>query len=1638
MKRTFVVLFTIILVVIIAGGVVADLHDQATMEAMKHARVHQPRPTLQLFPRTVSTLSLDETVIYETTFENADDWTIIDEGTSTHTWALLDSANQFGDIPMEATPPFMWVDSDDASSVETLIETLISPVFDPGTFSHIYMALDIHFYGITQDGGDYVKIMFSTDDGENWTDIETIYNSLYAYPAVWDISEFVASGPEFQIAFLYDDAATWAWYCGIDNFKIIGNDGPFDMLPPVVEMTQAPTSAFEGMPEGREILAIATDDVGIDHVDLQFGIISEGTIADLRTFEMTVTDVDTVYSGIIPTDFGVVGDSIAIAVVGYDAVGNSAQSPFGDGNYYYFKIFDPASMVLFIDQEYSFTDISATGTLIANGDLTTDTLLFSDVDGIESFRWYGADYDRISICTNGWFAFGIWTQTAAFLDIPNADIWQPNNLFAPFGTDMHATGGGGGGYIYYDVIDGRFIIQYGAPGDPLHFYNWPVVDFGPIFQCILDPANNTILTNYHTVAGFENSDGTTFIKDHIIGAEGPDGILGSVLYQGTEFLFPANETSYLAASFLGHIEGTVTDASDAPLANCEVKLLDAEGETVRLTHSDDTGAYLLDYVVPGDHSVRVLKPGYLAVTIENITVEGLETTIQDFTLEVDPNVTTLGGTVFDLDGPTADSPVEGIEVYLVQMDMTSTTDATGAYSFVDVPLYDYNVEVNVGITNPDYHDLTFEITTVLNQEPVNIDLNQILAPTNLHAEAAYGVAVLSFDPPANHMPPPVLMARISELQEIVDWYNAGLKEVPEIDEIVIQLEEYQNAMNGLQLDELTLDEMGDFRGYRVRQDGELIQSVFEEIPIIIDGLTDGETYSFEVAADYRYADENLVFSESVSAMPMAAAYLISPNTYEWVEIRTNGLGTTTPYGGDDDYSGPIEFAAGETFNFFGIDYSYMNLSNNCYVSFIEEGPLGTYSPFSEQPIPTAGNPDGFVAPNWDDMGHYSENPALTTYHLWDADNNRFIVTWYFRKIGTENVLEHQAIFYTLSGNIVFNYLSSSLGWPEATIGVENQSGLYGTQYEGSTAENGLSLIITPPILIFGTISGQATDADGNAIGDVAISVVDGPYLGTTANDGYYTDLICPIGDNTLRFNHIDYYPTLVENVNVIEDQHTDVPDAVLLAPDPQLDVTTISISYDHLAGPATGQVVLTNNGSSHLEFTAELRLLPSFGSESFSGSLDEMLSVDISENDLTKSGSNSTNPGPVVESLTIDELGDILADSDVGGITNDDELIGCIIDEDVIYLNSAGSENMFMLNFNFQLIDTQDIGAANFWNEMAYDPNTGLGYTIGNSRDLFSFDPSNINDTAIEVVEIGENAWGVAFDYDENIVYWSDPLISNTSGAVDLTSGDAITFNNPPGGTPYALMYMPDEENGYTIWAGCRTNWGTASDLYFYDPSTGEWAPQTLRLREHDGGFGISGLSATNDWTSGYLDIIALFEDNSDELVIYEGLQIGGPTGGWMFVAPEDGTIESGASETFTVTIDAEGVENMPTNGLHYAQMTIEGPYYGTLIVNLEIMVTNDVDDSDGQLPVEYALHQNYPNPFNPATSIKFDLKAPQTVSLIVYNMLGQEVAQLVDSKMTAGYHAVNFDASSLASGVYFYRIKTEAFTSMKKMVLIK
>jgi hypothetical protein len=99
--------------------------------------------------------------------------------------------------------------------------------------------------------------------------------------------------------------------------------------------------------------------------------------------------------------------------------------------------------------------------------------------------------------------------------------------------------------------------------------------------------------------------------------------------------------------------------------------------------------------------------------------------------------------------------------------------------------------------------------------------------------------------------------------------------------------------------------------------------------------------------------------------------------------------------------------------------------------------------------------------------------------------------------------------------------------------------------------------------------------------------------------------------------------------------------------------------------------------------------------------------------------------------------------------------------------------------------------------------------------------------------------------------------------------------------------------------------------------------------------------------------------------------------------------------------------------------------------------VVNSVG-SNGQIPFKYSLEQNYPNPFNPVTKINFALPKEGFVKVTIFDLLGREVRTLVNENKSAGYYSVDFDASSMTSGIYFYRLETNGFSDVKRMVVLK
>ena len=297
----------------------------------------------------------------------------------------------------------------------------------------------------------------------------------------------------------------------------------------------------------------------------------------------------------------------------------------------------------------------------------------------------------------------------------------------------------------------------------------------------------------------------------------------------------------------------------------------------------------------------------------------------------------------------------------------------------------------------------------------------------------------------------------------------------------------------------------------------------------------------------------------------------------------------------------------------------------------------------------------------------------------------------------------------------------------------------------------------------------------------------------------------------------------------------------------------------------------------------------------------------------------------------------------------------------------------------------------------------------------------------------------------------------NQVNRYDATNQAWVASSKPPFGTTWSNVFATDIAMGYNVNVTADATWPSAK---LYEEMEYEPADNTPK------GVSRNVLYLVQDAGGNYYDFSAFPYDN----IVYRGWITTRPTEildqnsggsfydtfgmGLSFIAINIGNFATpwAAGDTVTFRVmqvdDATLVNPMPifdewvttrvldgTNGDVYgggAALTMD-PLDGTPLL------MNDPSSIEGiNVPTETKLHQNYPNPFNPTTTIKFDLASNSNVKLNVYNYNGQMVKSLVDGQMNAGAHTVNFDASNLCAGVYYYTMETANMTMTQKMVLVK
>ncbi|MCK4978772.1 MAG: T9SS type A sorting domain-containing protein, partial [Candidatus Delongbacteria bacterium] len=146
--------------------------------------------------------------------------------------------------------------------------------------------------------------------------------------------------------------------------------------------------------------------------------------------------------------------------------------------------------------------------------------------------------------------------------------------------------------------------------------------------------------------------------------------------------------------------------------------------------------------------------------------------------------------------------------------------------------------------------------------------------------------------------------------------------------------------------------------------------------------------------------------------------------------------------------------------------------------------------------------------------------------------------------------------------------------------------------------------------------------------------------------------------------------------------------------------------------------------------------------------------------------------------------------------------------------------------------------------------------------------------------------------------------------------------------------------------------------------------------------------------------------------------------GGWITIGFVEGHGNSNSPKEYSFIDD-----NVTSGKYAYRlkQIDNDGTFEHSKIIEI------DVD-----APLEFELSQNYPNPFNPSTEISFSIKNNSQVKLSVYNSGGEIVSKMINGMMKKGSHSVNFDASELTGGIYFYKLEVDGRSLEKKMLLLK
>jgi carboxypeptidase T len=249
------------------------------------------------------------------------------------------------------------------------------------------------------------------------------------------------------------------------------------------------------------------------------------------------------------------------------------------------------------------------------------------------------------------------------------------------------------------------------------------------------------------------------------------------------------------------------------------------------------------------------------------------------------------------------------------------------------------------------------------------------------------------------------------------------------------------------------------------------------------------------------------------------------------------------------------------------------------------------------------------------------------------------------------------------------------------------------------------------------------------------------------------------------------------------------------------------------------------------------------------------------------------------------------------------------------------------------------------------------------------------------------------------------------------------------------LTLCDSAENGISNWTP-QAGWGVNS-TYYHSPSH-SFGYQNY---PNNANYSLTLAQPINMSSSPVAYLSFWTEYNVEDGYDFGNVEISSNNGGtWQTVTTYTGNHMTWVPQSFDITNYVNGSSQV----LIRFRLTSDANITATGWFIDDIKITNfcntlvGINKNNNQIPKRFGIEQNYPNPFNPSTNIKYQLPIQEYVTIKVYDILGKEVLTLMNGKKDAGYYEVKFDASNIASGMYFYKIVAGSFIETKKMVVIK